>query len=158
MLALQQKIDVRTRRPATKVAAEPVGPPRRHAPSRKRVTAYDFGLDAERSVALFLLSGGYDIIGRRVRLRSGEVDIIATRDGDVAFVEVKARRKGWDGLLAVDERKQRRLSRAADEWLSRNDAFAAFTIRFDIALVWSGSRIEYIDNAFDFVPTDDFVW
>lgn len=126
-------------------------------PSR-RAQAYGYGIDAERSVTLFLVSGGYTILGRRVRLRAGEVDIIAHRGDTVSFVEVKARKRGWDGLLAVDRRKQRRLSRAADEWLSQHDEWAHCSICFDIALVWRTCEIEYLENAFDTIEADDFVW
>ncbi|UOM36057.1 YraN family protein [Acuticoccus sp. I52.16.1] len=155
MAALQSLDHAVARRFVAPPAARAAPRPR---PARDRTAAYDFGLAAERNVTMFLVSGGYEIIGRRVRMRAGEVDIIARRDDEVAFVEVKARRRGWDGLISVDERKQRRLSRAADEWLSRNEHFAACSIRFDIALVWKGSEIEYLTNAFDFIPADDFVW
>ena len=144
--------------PAPRRASRP-SPLRRTEPaSNGRSTAYDFGCRAERDVGFFLVSGGYTILGRRVRLRSGEIDIVAWRDETVAMVEVKARRHGWDGLAAVDDRKQRRLSRAADEWLSRNESYAGCTIRFDIALVSRGGAMEYLENAFDFLPADDFVW
>ena len=116
-------------------------------------------MEAERNVALFLHAGGYEILGRRVRVRSGEVDIIALHDDVVCFVEVKARREGWDGMYAVDTRKQRRLSRVADEWLSLNERFGDRTVRFDIALVWrSSGEIEHVPNAFDAIGADDFVW
>ncbi len=158
-LEIVDRIPLSARAPAARAPAvlAPMAPKRPTAP-RKRTAAYDFGVDAERNVALFLVSGGYEILGRRVRMRAGEVDIVAKRGDIVAFVEVKARRRGWDGLISVDERKQRRLSRAADEWLSRNESFANCSIRFDIALVWRSSEIEYLANAFDAIPADDFVW
>lgn len=130
----------------------------RTAPDRARRRSFDFGIDAERDVALFLHAGGYRIVGRRVLTRSGEIDVIAVREDTVAFVEVKARSRGWDGLEAVDERKQARLSRAADKWLSQNDAFAGCTVRFDVALVWPGAALEYLENAFEAKPATDFVW
>ncbi|WP_420392425.1 YraN family protein [Acuticoccus sp.] len=117
-----------------------------------------FGIEAEGNIARYLHAGGYRVLGRRVRTRSGEVDVIAVRDDTVAFVEVKARSRGYDGLEAVDGRKQARLSRAANEWLSRNDAYGQCTIRFDIALVWPKGGLEYLENAFEGSAPDDFVW
>lgn len=139
-------------------SAYPAAPSRRIRTHRSRTAAYDFGVEAERHVAFYLNAGGYQILGRRVRVRGGEIDIVAARDDTVALVEVKARRQGWDGLLSVNTRKQRRLSRAADSWLSQNEHFAGFSIRFDVALVWQNREIEYLENAFDHIEADDFVW
>ena len=125
---------------------------------RRRRRSFEFGVSAERSVGQFLRAGGYDVLGSRERTRAAEVDLIALRDDTVVFVEVKARRCGWDGLASVDERKQRRICRAANEWVGANPRFAQHTIRFDIALVWQGGRIEYLENAFEEVMSDDFVW
>lgn len=107
---------------------------------------------------MFLVSGGYTILGRRVRLRAGEVDIIAQRGDTISFVEVKARKSGWDGLLSVDRRKQARLSRAVDEWRSKHEEWAHCSISFDIALVWRTDQIEYLANAFEMIEADDFVF
>ena len=130
--------------------------PSRSSASRRK--AFDFGVESERSVAFFLRAGGYDVLGRRARERSAEVDLIVVRDDTVAFVEVKARRNGWDGLEAVGRAKQKRLSRAANEWLARNAQYASHTIRFDVALVSRDASIEYLENAFDEVPCDEFTW
>lgn len=123
-----------------------------------RRSSHRFGEDAELSVAQFLRAGGYTVLARRARLRSGEVDLVVVRDDTVAFVEVKARKRGWDGLEAVSRTKQVRLSRACDEWLAANPVFADFGVRFDIALVWPGGRIEYLENAFEAVEPRDFVF
>jgi putative endonuclease len=117
-----------------------------------------FGDEAEQSVANFLRAGGFTVLARRARQVSGEIDLVAVRDDTVAFVEVKARSHGWDGLDAVGRKKQARLSRARDEWLAANPVFADFNHRFDIALVWKGGRIEYLENAFEGVEAQDFVF
>ncbi|WP_108663355.1 YraN family protein [Acuticoccus kandeliae] len=126
------------------------------SPAERR-RSHAFGMEAEGSVARYLHAGGYHVIGQRRRTRSAEVDLVAVRDDMVAFVEVKARKRGWDGLEAVNLSKQRRLSRAASEWLAENPAYAGHTLRFDIALVWPGARMEYLENAFEAVEEDD-VW
>jgi len=109
-------------------------------------------------VAGFLRAGGYDVLGRRVRAGRGEVDLVVARDDTVAFVEVKARRRGYEGLDAVTPQKQARISAAAGEWLSRNPSYAGHTIRFDVALVWPGSRLDYLENAFEVAGGDDCMW
>lgn len=115
----------------------------------KRQAALRFGDIAERETAAFLRAGGYEILGRRVRLGHDEVDIIARRDDVIAFVEVKARKRGWDGLEAVTKAKQRRLVRAASRWLSENPSQIGQSIRFDIALSWPGGHLEYLESAFE---------
>lgn len=123
---------------------------------RKRQRAYAFGVASERTVASFLHAGAYAVLAHRARLGRCEVDLIAARDDVVAFVEVKARRNGADGLEAVTPAKMKRLSRAADIWLAANDAYADCSIRFDVALVGADRSIDYLENAYEAVEYDQY--
>jgi len=125
---------------------------------RKRQRAYAFGEASERAVAGFLRAGAYAVLARRARIARCEVDVIAVRDDIVAFVEVKARKHGMDGLEAVTPAKMKRLSRAANAWLAENEAFAHCSLRFDIALVGRDQSIEYLENAYEAVEYDDFTY
>lgn len=119
-------------------------------PSRtRRRTAYAFGIAAERTACHFLRAGGYDILSVRERTSAGEIDVIAVRDDTVSFVEVKARRRGYDGLEAVTPRKRRRICRAAMSWLESNERYAGHTLRFDILLIWPDAAPEHLENAFE---------
>lgn len=124
----------------------------------RRRASFAFGVEAEASVAQFLRAGGYSILARRARVGGAEVDVVASREGVVAFVEVKARRRGTSGYYSVDRRKQARISTAAEVWVAENPSYARHAIRFDMALVWPGGRIDYVENAFDEVVADGFVW
>ena len=75
----------------------------------------DLGDFGERVAKAHLESKGYRILETNFRVREGEVDIVAERDGVVAFVEVKTRRGDAMGSAAeaIDERKARRLLLAA---------------------------------------------
>ena len=75
----------------------------------------DLGDFGERVAKAHLESKGYRVLETNFRVREGEVDIVAERDGVVAFVEVKTRRGDAMGsaLEAIDERKARRLLLAA---------------------------------------------
>lgn len=113
-----------------------------------------FGKRGEAEAAGFLKDRGYRIIGQNVRLRRGEIDLVAY-DGEVlVFVEVKARRGNRFGgsLWAVDERKQGRLSRLATEYVTRH-RLADRPCRFDLVLIQGsgseGRTIDLIQNAFD---------
>ena len=80
----------------------------------------DFG---ERVAKAHLESKGYRILVTKFRVREGEVDIVAERDGVVAFVEVKTRRGDAMGqaIEAVDARKARRLLLAAQVFAQKHD-------------------------------------
>ena len=82
---------------------------------------------------MFLLSQGYQLLDRNWRNgRSGELDLVVSRDDVVVFVEVKARR--WlppDAALAgVDDRKLSRLKRLGLAWLSAHGGWRP--CRFDV--------------------------
>ena len=79
---------------------------------------------------------GYAILARRYRSRFGEIDLIATHEQTIVFVEVKAR-DGDDfggGAAAVTPWKQRRIARMAIDYLSRNHLHDR-PCRFDVVTV-----------------------
>jgi putative endonuclease len=92
------------------------------------------------------------ILRRGYRTANGEIDLIA-RDGDtLAFVEVKARRRGQPAE-AVTTEKQRRLTLAALHFLKRYGLLETRT-RFDVvAILWPDDgaepEIEHIRDAFE---------
>jgi len=70
------------------------------------------GVAGEELAATFLVSLGYTVLGRNIRARWSEGDILC-QDGEVVvLVEVKARRNNTtDPLLAITVAKRRRLRR-----------------------------------------------
>ena len=89
-----------------------------------------------------------------MRFTHGEIDLVC-RDGDAwVFVEVKARRPGWDDApgAAVSWAKQRRLARLAQhylKWRSLGDV----RCRFDVVEVTDDRRgtvsVRHLRSAFD---------
>src|ERR1700741_1351577 len=57
-----------------------------------RQAAFRIGISAESRAAAYLTGHGYAIAARRFKSPVGEVDIVARRDRELVFVEVKARR------------------------------------------------------------------
>ena len=78
---------------------------------------------------------GYKIVGRNVRMRSGEIDIIATHKGATVFVEVKYRRGTQFGNPeeSVDARKIQHLRGAISEWCAGNNYRGA--VRADVLAI-----------------------
>lgn len=111
-----------------------------------------FGEWGERVAERWLVSRGWRILARRFRSGHRDVDLVALRDGVVAFVEVKARRgrEFGDPVQAVHWRKQRELARSALVWADRHGA-PDLSYRFDVIgvlLEASRVRIRHVENAF----------
>lgn len=83
--------------------------------------------------AWYLRGRGYRILGRNVRVRGGEVDLLAAAGRRLVLVEVKTRestvRDAWE---AVDARKRRRLVRAAWQLLRGVESCG---VQFDVVAV-----------------------
>lgn len=104
------------------------------------------GRQGEDAAALYLRLRGYRVLGRNVRTRGGEIDLIARRWGVVVFVEVKARSAadGFDPSGRVDREKVARLRRAADVWLQRYGRESR--ARLDVIGVCEGRVVEHWED------------
>lgn len=110
------------------------------------------GAAGEVRAAAWLAEAGWVVRERNFRAPSGEIDIIAEKGGEVAFVEVKAWAAMPEAELehAIDRRKQQRIARTARYYLSRQPRLAEMRLRFDIVFIDVGtSRIRHIENAFN---------
>ncbi len=102
-----------------------------------------------------LRQAGYTVVARNRRARSGagEVDLIGWDGPTLAFVEVKTRTSEAAGPpeLAVSRAKQKRIAKAAHDYLRRLKRQPA-SYRFDIVSVFwddaAGLRVRLIKNAF----------
>ena len=112
------------------------------------------GAAGEREACSYLERQGYTILGRNFRIRHGEIDIIARRDGVTVFVEVKQRvgRSHGEGHEAVGPEKRRRIVQAARVWAAQRGLSDAAS-RFDvISIARSGDGrplIRHDQGAFD---------
>ncbi|HVL32423.1 MAG TPA: YraN family protein [Actinomycetota bacterium] len=110
------------------------------------------GRAGEDLAATYLQKRGWRIVARNVRSREGEIDIIASRCGVLAFVEVKTRRSVSYGspAEAVTQRKAKRIRELARRYLA-DEQPRAQSVRFDvmdIARSAGGFRITHIEGAF----------
>ena len=115
------------------------------------------GIRGEREAERFLKRQGYIILARGDRARLGEIDLVAVDNRVIVFVEVKTRTSHDTGhpADAVDEKKQRQLTRAARGYLKRHQ-LGAYQARFDvIAVTWPDlkkrPKIEHFRHAFEAV-------
>ena len=112
------------------------------------------GKSGEKTIAKYLQKNGYKIIVKNYRCKVGEIDIIAMDGPYLVFIEVKTRSGFGFGppSSAVDARKQRQISRAAQYYLAEQQLFDS-PARFDVVsiLCTAGKslQIDHINNAFD---------
>lgn len=112
-----------------------------------------FGRAGEDAAVEALRARGYRILERNVRLRRGELDVVAEEAGDLVFVEVKARRSATHGTPAegVGARKQHALAQLAMAYLVRR-GLGERACRFDVVEVWVEPagilRVEVLRDAF----------
>ncbi|CAL4859882.1 YraN family protein [Microbacterium sp. MM2322] len=95
----------------------------------------DLGRAGEQRAEMHLRAQGYRILDRNWRSHSGEIDIVAARDGDLVIVEVKTRRGEWFGhpFAAVHARKRDRLWRLGAAWVvAHPDAARGRRLRLDV--------------------------
>jgi putative endonuclease len=116
------------------------------------------GRRAEELVAARLERAGWRLLGRNVRLPSGELDIVALDGSTLVFVEVKAGRAGATRgpelpAHAVGRRKQLKLRRLAREWIAeRRGPSGVAGYRFDVVGVRFGpdgvADVDHVRQAF----------
>lgn len=123
------------------MASDPEYPPHR------------LGRRGEALAARVLQGRGWRILARNYRAGRREIDVVARRDGLVAFVEVKTR--GGDGFgspqAAVTLLKRREIEVVAVDFLARH-VREDVEVRFDVVAIRTGPSgrvvtVEHIEDA-----------
>ncbi len=107
--------------------------------------------EAESSVASWLTDRGWTILERNLRLGPGEVDIVALKEGLMAFVEVKLASSGSATMAPekIDARKKSKIAGVAAMYLAVTGYDG--DCRFDVAIVRGASgafEVDYLESAF----------
>ena len=111
-----------------------------------RQAADSFGRRGEDAAAAWLERRGWTVLARRVKTKAGEVDLVARREGLVAFVEVKVRKTAAALDFAIDERRLARVAAAA-ELLGERFVGPGDDLRVDVLLLAPGVPPRHIENA-----------
>jgi putative endonuclease len=101
------------------------------------------GQYGEQRACDYLVRQGYKILDRNARTRSGELDIVASQDGTLVFVEVKTRTSQFAGhpLESITQSKMARIRRLAAAWCMVKQV-PNTQVRFDaIAVLVLGGRV-----------------
>jgi putative endonuclease len=107
-----------------------------------------FGAEGERLAAKYLKKKGYTILEQNYRSPLGEIDIIATCQNKLIFVEVKRRSSArfGKGYEAVTRRKQQQIIKTANHYLKYHNF--NLLCQFDIISI-DGDEITHIERAFN---------
>ncbi|MFM7254313.1 MAG: YraN family protein [Betaproteobacteria bacterium] len=125
-------------------------PANRDQPPFTEPLAHRRGRKAEDLSADWLSAKGLQLLGRNLRVRGGEVDLLMLEGSTWVFVEVKYRsRRDFGGASAsVDWRKQRRVRHAANFLLQERFGNRCWpACRFDVVLIEAGT-LRWIRGAF----------
>lgn len=109
---------------------------RRH----QRRAAEKSGRRAEQIAELWLMLKGYRILARRIRLPTGEIDLIARRANVLAFIEVKQRRTLPQAQHAVSSRAWRRIAATGEAWALRRPRLKDLEWRYDLVAIVKWQR------------------
>ncbi len=116
--------------------------------ARRGGRAHADGHDAESIACAALERDGWQVLARRLRTALGEIDVVAERDGLLAFVEVKSRPTLFAAAHALAPRQQARLLAAAEIVLSEQPGWGRAGIRLDLIVVDAGGAVRRIADAF----------
>lgn len=118
------------------------------------------GVLGEQTATEYLMANGYNIIEKNFHASYGEIDIIASKDNILAFIEVKTRKS--HSLLtareAVSKSKQVKLAKTAAMYMVKSGLVNNHDVkeRFDVIEIYlddemgeSATEINHIKNAFN---------
>ena len=116
----------------------------------------ELGALGERLAAEHLERQGYRILERKFRCRMGEIDLIARRENELVFTEVKLRKDASHGEARefVTASKQRKLLLTAEYYLAARPWAQELQARFDVIEVYAPRGTEencsvcQLENAF----------
>lgn len=121
-----------------------------------KTSTRDKGTVGEDIAEKYLKSQGYDILGRNLNCRYGEIDLVARKKDHLFFVEIKLR-KGNDfgsAIEAVSSTKQKRIRKSAEYFLFKKKEWQKLIPFFSVVAIdedqdgQSAPRIEFLPDAF----------
>ncbi|SFV49933.1 putative protein [hydrothermal vent metagenome] len=101
------------------------------------------GDEAEAKAILFLQKKGFIIVESNYYSRFGEIDIIATKDGVLHFIEVKSAREYEGAIYNITPKKVERIVKTSQVYLKKNALDMEFC--YDAVIV-TPNAIELIEN------------
>ena len=121
------------------------------------------GEKGEEAAAGYLQGKGYNILHRNYHCKYGEIDIIALYEEFIVFIEVRSRSNDLNAAFSsVSYRKRIKLIRSALDYITNNERFEKFCIRFDVIGIITDRktglyRITHLEDAFRVDDLDEYL-
>lgn len=110
------------------------------------------GALGEKICYLFLLKNGFKVILKNFKSPFGEIDLIATKNENIYFVEVKLRQKkcGYSPCEAVNLKKQKKIVKTAIYFIQKTKNFLQpkFAVMEVLREKTGNFNVKFIDDAF----------
>lgn len=110
------------------------------------------GVLGEKICYFYLLKNGFKVIFKNFKSPFGEIDLIATKNENLYFVEVKLRQKncGYSPCEAVDLKKQKKIIKTAIYFNEKhkNNFQPRFVVMEVLREKTGNFNVKFIDNAF----------
>ena len=110
-------------------------------------TSYTKGILAEEIATKKLEASGYKILGRRVKTKYGEIDILAQKDEYIIAVEVKFRKSLAIAHECLSSKQRHRIFDALRYVIAeRNNCFESY--RIDVIFITPKHEYQHFVNAY----------
>lgn len=114
-------------------------------------TLKKMGYEGEKIAQQYLEKKGYEILENNFCIRGGEIDIVAKKDEEIIFIEVKMRTNKNFGEIVeqISKNKQDKLIRSAEFFLNEYD-YLEYPWRIDVITILKNNdelQIEHLENA-----------
>ena len=108
------------------------------------------GLKGEQLAVDFLTDRGSNVLERNFRTRTGEIDIIAEKDNELSFIEVKSWTfNGFEDLeYSINSTKRKKIIQTSKAYMNRKSCDKYSFIHYDVVFIDTVGKIEYIKDAF----------
>ncbi len=109
------------------------------------MSTYKVGKLGEKMAEKYLRKEGYTIIEKNFHSAYGEIDLIAVRKDYIIFIEVKLRsnKQYGDIRYTINSTKQNKLIKTAYLFLSQNNKYKNFNMRFDAVFIKKNKKEKY---------------
>ena len=113
----------------------------------------NIGTTAELKAEKYLTQRGLKLVARNYRSKAGEIDLIMSDQQFLIFVEVRYKRyTDWASPAeSVTYQKQRKIIKAAKQYLLTHDPLGRLSCRFDVVAMTGklqSPEIEWLPHAF----------
>ena len=111
----------------------------------------ELGTIKEQLAAAFLIQEEFKILEKNYRTRQGEIDIIAIKNGELHFIEVKYRKNTAYGYPAeaVTIRKQITICKVSNYYRYQHGYNEQVSIHYDVIAIL-GNKLSFLKDAYEY--------